>query len=155
MRERSPRPCATPRGDNSAPTTGPKPAARRERLRRRPRRKAAPVPTAPWPSGGSANGGAGGSPHGSSGATDGVHATEFRRAKRGAFCVFCGSNSNAAPLAGHSFTHFETITEKKHKKQPRHPKEITQIKPYQKYAYFTFPHAHVPYITGEPPQNLV
>ena len=188
MRERSPRPCATPRGDNSAPTTGPKPAARRERLRRRPRREAAPVPTAPppsggsanggaggspcgareaptsvpapvptapQPSGGSANGGAGGSPRGSSGATDDVRATEFRRAKRDAFCVFCGLNSNAAALAGHSFTHFETITEKNIKKQPRHPKEITPIKSYQKYAYFAFPHAHVPYIIGEPPQNLV
>ena len=41
------------------------------------------------------------------------------------------------------------------KKQARSPKEIVKIKPYQKYAYFAFPHAHVPYIIGEPPQNLV
>ena len=123
--------------------------------RRRPRREAAPVPTATPPSGRRANGGAGGSsPRGSSGATDGARATEFRRAKRGAFCVFCGLNSNAAALAGHSFTHFETITEKNIKKQPRHPKEITPIKSYQKYAYIAFPHAHVPYIIGEPPPEF-
>ena len=86
--------------------------------RRRPRREAAPVPTAPQPSGGSANGGAGGSPRGSSGATDDARATEFRRAKQDAFCVFCGSNSNATALAGHSFTLFETITEKNIKNNP-------------------------------------
>ena len=31
---------------------------------------------------------------------------------------------------------FRNDYRKKHKKQPRHPKEITQIKPYRKYAFF-------------------
>ena len=96
--------------------------------RRRPRREAAPVPTAPPPSGGSPNHRAGGSPRGAREALTLQRLLrllrllcllwiKFRRAPFGAFCVFCvfcvfcGSISNATALAGHSFTLFETITE--------------------------------------------
>ena len=166
MRERSPRPRATPRGDNSAPTTGPKPAARRERLRRRPRREAAPVPTAPPPSGGSPNHRAGGSPRG---AREALTLQRLLRLLRllwikfqtCAFgCILClwcllWINFQRYRL-GRTLLHaFRNDYRKNIKKQTRHPKEITPIKSYQKYAYFAFPHAHVPYIIGEPPQNLV
>ena len=115
--------------------------------RRRPRREAAPVPTAPPPSGGSPNHRAGGSPRGAR------EALTLQRLLR-LLCRLWIKFQRCS--LGRTLLHaFRNDYRKNIKKQPRHPKEITPIKSYQKYAYFAFPHAHVPYIIGEPPQNLV
>ena len=167
MRERSPRPRATPRGDNSAPTTGPE--ARRA--------EAQEQPTTSAPRSGACPDGApavGRKPQPPGrrlsarrqGGTDAA-APSASFADQIPTCAFwcilrllrllclLWINFQRYRL-GRTLLHaFRNDYRKKHKKQPRHPKEITPIKSYQKYAYFAFPHAHVPYIIGEPPQNLV